>query len=110
MLRTRWAMKSAAAARMAASDYRTFFEKAPFPLLAVSPGTLRITAANDRAVALLGSPLSDLEKQSLHVVLPPADLENVMAFLSGGQISGEIADCKVRDAAGAVQNADLAIT
>jgi signal transduction histidine kinase/ActR/RegA family two-component response regulator len=101
---------SAIAASLISRNYRLLFEKAPEALLAVTEGTLRITAANDRALQMLASTQTDIEYHTLHAILSPEDLDRLVALFSAGLLTGEIQNCKVRNVEGAWQEADVAIT
>jgi PAS domain S-box-containing protein len=94
---------------MTSRDTSFFFEKAPAALLAVDAGTLRVVAANEKALLFLGYSSQQIPPVSLQDLLPPAELERVAEVLLGNSASGEIQNSKILDSSGAMRESDLAI-
>jgi PAS domain S-box-containing protein len=94
---------------MKARDISLFFEKAPAALIALAADTLRVTAANEKALHFLGYRREDIARVALQDLLPAEDLERTAELLLGNASSGELQNCHIRDAAGGLRETDLAI-
>jgi PAS domain S-box-containing protein len=94
---------------MKARDTSLFFERAPAALIAVSADTLRVTAANERALHFLGYNRQEIARVSLQDLLPPEDLERAAELLLASSATGELQNCHIRDSAGTLRETDLAV-
>jgi hypothetical protein len=92
-----------------ARDVSLFFEKAPAALLAADAGTLRIVAANEKALHFLGYTQQEISAVSLRALLPPFELERFEEALRGSAGEAEMQNCRIVDAQGALRQTDLAI-
>jgi PAS domain S-box-containing protein len=94
---------------MTSRDTSLFFENAPAALIAVDAESLRVIAANERALHFLGHTTEGIASVSLQDLLPPAELERVAEVLLGNSSFGEIQNSKILDSTGPLRESDLCI-
>jgi two-component system cell cycle sensor histidine kinase/response regulator CckA len=90
-------------------DATLFFEKAPAALMVVDTTTLRIAAANERVRLFLGYAEDVLTRMPLGEILPPAELQRLVAVLLTNADTASIDNSRVARSGGAVREADFSV-
>jgi two-component system, cell cycle sensor histidine kinase and response regulator CckA len=96
---------------MSARDGSLFFEKAPAAIMAVDATTLRMVAANEKALRFLGySSEPELLRVSLEELIVPEDLHRVVEILLNNSLEAEIQNARFRESGGNLRETDVVIS